>query len=67
MSGGGGLIMKRDGWLLVMAITISLVSAGLYSLRVVPSSIALLGLGIIWISLLPSVIYLFSSNSPSIH
>jgi hypothetical protein len=66
MSGGGGLIMKRDGWLLVMAITISLVSAGLYSLRVVPSSIALLGLGIIWISLLPSVIYLFSSNSPSI-
>ena len=41
-------------------------SVALYALRVVPNSIAVLGIGILWISMLPSIIYLSTAKSAPI-
>ncbi|NQV55179.1 MAG: hypothetical protein HQ503_04910, partial [Rhodospirillales bacterium] len=57
-----GFGMERNWALPVIFTVMVLAGAGLYSARVVQPLIALLGLGIIWISLLPGAIYLASRD-----
>jgi hypothetical protein len=56
---------RRNYLVLIVGILI-FASGALYRIRVVPSDIAVLGLGIIWISLIPGLIYLFARNKPPV-
>lgn len=62
MNAVGGFLIERNTMRFVLFTVMGLASVALYSVRVTPPLVALVGLGILWISLLPGVIYLFSQD-----